>query len=317
MSNLRNNKMSKPQKFSERLRSFRERNGLSQEEMAEKLGLSRNYVSMMEGGREPSESVTKLFEIMDSSPMYRAWDLSGQPGLIVAETKSATTPRERLKAALEAKGLKVGQLAKLTKYSAGALDAVVNGTARISEDMARAIVREVPELELEELLDGSDSPRVMEASGLRGTAGATPPFSLPGKNKTRYVPLIQWAAASSLARGKMPAMPDDDYEHEGVASSVPGKAFAVEVRGDSMTPKIEPGDFVVVRADVSPAEGEIVLVRTFDGDVLCKRYATRDGGRMVILSSINPSHAPREISAENIAWIYPVKQLIRNNVSGL
>lgn len=219
------------------------------------------------------------------------------------------SPRERLASTLAAKGMTITQLAKLTKYSAGVLRGVIEGGGRISEDMARAIVREVPELTVEELLAGSDTPRVMDESGITGTAGATPTITIPGKGKTRLVSLLSWAAAGQLAT--IDAL-DESFTGDGVASSVPGRAFGVEVRGDSMHPEINPGDYAIVRADAQATPGNVVLVRTIHGDVLCKRYQTRDGGRLVILSSVNRSYEPIEIPASDIAWIYPVKQVIRN-----
>lgn len=48
-----------------RVSSLRRRLGLSQTAFANKLGVSRNYVSMLEGGREPSESLSKLMDTME------------------------------------------------------------------------------------------------------------------------------------------------------------------------------------------------------------------------------------------------------------
>lgn len=222
---------------------------------------------------------------------------------------AAASPREALRAALAARGINAGRLAKLIKYGAGVIDGVVNGTGRISEDMARAIHRELPEVEVEELLAGSDSPRTMDETGFTGTAGATPAIQLPGGGKTRFAPLLSWAAAGKLAT--VDAL-DEGYTHEGFVSNVPGRAFVVEVRGDSMQPDIKEGDHIVVRADMEPRAGQIVLVRTIHGDVLCKRYQTKDGGKLIVLSSVNQSYLPYEIPASEIAWIYPVKQVIRN-----
>lgn len=44
--------------------TLRGRLGLTQEEFAQRLGISRNYVSMLEKGREPSESLRLLVERM-------------------------------------------------------------------------------------------------------------------------------------------------------------------------------------------------------------------------------------------------------------
>lgn len=123
------------------------------------------------------------------------------------------------------------------------------------------------------------------------------------------MPVLSWAAAGALAGA---AALDEAFDGDGVASTVPGRSFAVEISGDSMYPEINPGDYAVVRADAEPRPGQVVLVRTIHGDVLCKRYATRDSARLVILSSVNRTYEPIEIPASEIAWIYPVKQVIRN-----
>jgi hypothetical protein len=43
-----------------------------------------------------------------------------------------------------------------------------------------------------------------------------------------------------------------------------------------------------------------------------QRHTSRDDGRLVILSSVNNSYQPIELPASEVAWIYPVKQVIRN-----
>lgn len=55
-------------KFSERVSSLRGRLGLSQEAFAKRLGVSRNYVSMIEQGREPSASLKRLIETLETPP---------------------------------------------------------------------------------------------------------------------------------------------------------------------------------------------------------------------------------------------------------
>jgi SOS-response transcriptional repressor LexA len=281
--------------------------GLNLSELAEKLA----YPSLKRAsyGEIPLPE-SKRRHILDIVALHRAHQVAtkfGDEGGGVSYP--GTSPRETLRAALTARGMNIAQLAKRTKYGAGVLDGVVNGTGRMSEDMARAIHRELPEIEVEDLLAGSDSPRVMDQTGLTGTHGATPTIQLPGGGKTRFAPLLSWAAAGKLAT--VDAL-DDGYAHDGIVSNVPGRAFAVEVRGDSMQPDIKEGDHVVVRADVEPRAGQIVLVRTIHGDVLCKRFQTKDGGKMIVLSSVNQSYLPYEIPASEIAWIYPVKQVIRN-----
>ncbi len=51
------------------MRIYREREGISQDELAKRLGISRNYVSMIEGGREPSDQVMRHFALLDMAPV--------------------------------------------------------------------------------------------------------------------------------------------------------------------------------------------------------------------------------------------------------
>lgn len=43
--------------------------GISQAELANRLGISRNYVGMLEANREPSEPLRRHFDLLESSPM--------------------------------------------------------------------------------------------------------------------------------------------------------------------------------------------------------------------------------------------------------
>lgn len=209
-------------------------------------------------------------------------------------------PRAQLRAALARRGLSIAQLAKLTKYKAEYLDKVVNGDGQISPKLAATIAREMPELEIEGLLAGSDS---------QPTITSDPPIHLGGKNPMRQIYRISWAAAGTMTNA---SVIDETWAEKDVWTNVPGDVFAVDVKGDSMHPEINPGDKIVVRRDIDATPGKLVLVRTFDGDVWCKRYSTKDGGKFVILSSVNRGYEPLEIPADQIAWIYPVKQIIRD-----
>jgi transcriptional regulator with XRE-family HTH domain len=58
-----------------RMRNFRNRARLSQIELGERLGVSGNYISMLElGKKDPGPSLAKLFESMEHSPLYAGGD---------------------------------------------------------------------------------------------------------------------------------------------------------------------------------------------------------------------------------------------------
>lgn len=279
---------------------------MTQTEAAALLSIGRSYLSELEHGREPGLTLSLRFDRIEQLP-----DMQLERAIVNKSGYEGGSPRERLRSVLKEKKISAPQLAKkMGGYNAAIVENLVNGTGRMSEEMAAKIEEALDgAMSREELMGGSESPRIIDPGGIRGTAGAKPILQLPGGGRTRHVPLISWAAAGQLASA---TALDESFEHEGIASNVPGRAFAVSINGDSMYPEINPGDFAVVRADVEPRPGQVVLVRTIHGDVLCKRYSTRDQQRLVILSSVNKSYEPIEIPASEIAWIYPVKQVIRN-----
>jgi len=62
-----------------RIREFRLRAKLSQEELGDRLGISGNYVSMIELGKKaPGPSLHKLFEALEHSPLYQG---TGEPAI--------------------------------------------------------------------------------------------------------------------------------------------------------------------------------------------------------------------------------------------
>lgn len=76
-----------------------------------------------------------------------------------------------------------------------------------------------------------------------------------------------------------------------------GARFAVRAEGDSMTPEIKAGDFLLIRPQNTASDGDIVLVsiETPTGwESAVKRYRTRDG--KIVLESLNPAYPPIEVA---------------------
>jgi DNA polymerase V len=68
--------------------------------------------------------------------------------------------------------------------------------------------------------------------------------------------------------------------------------FVIRVRGDSMTPRIEDGDLILVDYAREPRPGNIV-VAAINGGVVVKKYLRREG--RVVLKSLNPQYADIEV----------------------
>lgn len=261
--------------------------GLSQELFAKLLGVSRNYVSMIEQGREPSGSLKLLIERMEDDA-----DSGAEP---------ASNPRDLLRQARERKGLTQAQFAKEMGYTLSIYQDIEDGRSGMGEKMARKAAALLG-LDAEQLMSGSDHPPAR--SGPIGTFGAVPDLQLPPGMKAKYVPLLSMAQC-----GSMMAYDDTAYTHDGFLAINPqdAKSFAVTLAGDSMIPRFEPGDVALVSPSKAPRNGDVVIARLDEdhgGDVMLKLYqAARDE---VTLSSYNPAYPPMTFSRGAFAWIYPI-----------
>jgi phage repressor protein C with HTH and peptisase S24 domain len=297
--------------FTQKVSTTREHLGLTQEQLGKAMGYSRNYISMIEGGREPGKTFLRAWaEFEAEHGLSGEQPDAGEGSSVVREEPLANGARHQLKIARMAAGLSISQLARQTGYAAGVLEAVENGSARASEKMIEAMCRALPGLDKELLMQGSDAPRIMHRSGIEGTYGAKPDLIVPRGSTARYVPLLSWAQAGALDAGHS----DDGYDFTGVISIdiKDPRAFAVEIRGKSMEPRISEGDRAIVCPGAQPRPGDTVIARTLNGDVMCKLYQAKEGGELVILSSWNPAFPPVEIRREEIAWIYPVRQVVQD-----
>ena len=68
--------------------------------------------------------------------------------------------------------------------------------------------------------------------------------------------------------------------------------YVIRVKGDSMAPRIQDGDLILVDYIKEPRPGNIV-VATVNGGVVVKQYLRREG--RVVLKSMNPQYADIEI----------------------
>lgn len=259
---------------------------LSQEDFAKQLGISRNYVSMIELGREPSEALIKLFDRLEKEHLPQE-----------------TGARSKLKKLREAKGLTALQLAKQVGYSVSVYQDIEEGRSQMSRKMAERVAKAL-ECDLEELIDGSDHP---PANGTHfGTFGETPAIVTPPGMKAKFVPLLSMAQC-----GSMMAYDDTAYAHDGfVAFNCDDpKAFAVTLAGDSMSPVFSAGDVAVIHPSKTPRNGGVVIARLNEGDVMMKLYQST--GERITLSSYNPAFPPMTFNRRDFVWIYSVASVTK------
>lgn len=120
------------------------------------------------------------------------------------------------------------------------------------------------------------------------------------------IPVIAFGSA-----GKGTAFTDQGYpvgagmyyvERPGYLSDP--NAFAVEVDGDSMVPRYDPGMVLYVDTTKAPVNGEFAVVGLITGEKYVKRWFQRDGS--VTLESMNKAYKPVKIRRDKVAFCYKI-----------
>lgn len=120
------------------------------------------------------------------------------------------------------------------------------------------------------------------------------------------VPVISFASA-----GEGVNFTDQEYPQGGgmyfidrPANYSDPNGFGIEVSGDSMVPKYENGQVVLVDTRKRPQNGDYAVVGLMNGDKYIKRYREVQG--FVILESVNPIYEPIVVQKDEIRFAYKI-----------
>lgn len=94
---------------------------------------------------------------------------------------------------------------------------------------------------------------------------------------------------------------EDSFAQAGASGP---NAYALIVSGDSMSPKIEPGEVILVSPNMGVRTGEYAVARLKDGTVAAKRVKAKNS--LFILESVNPDYPPVECSAEDVVFLHRI-----------
>ena len=89
-----------------------------------------------------------------------------------------------------------------------------------------------------------------------------------------------------------------DYEEVPKSWENQGEFFALKIKGDSMEPRMESGDVVIVKQQSDASSGDTVIVLVNGDDATCKKLQKTDNGIMLV--STNPKYPPMFYSDEDI-----------------
>lgn len=103
-----------------------------------------------------------------------------------------------------------------------------------------------------------------------------------------------------------------DTEEISQAMAADGEYFGLQIKGDSMEPKISNGDVVIVRKQSDADDGDLVIALVNGNDAVCKRLKKYAEG--IALLSTNPGYEPmyfseKEIVEKPVEIIGKVKEL--------
>ena len=103
-----------------------------------------------------------------------------------------------------------------------------------------------------------------------------------------------------------------DTEEISETMAADGEYFALQIKGDSMEPKISDGDVVIVRRQSDADDGDLVIALVNGDDAVCKRLKRYADG--IALLSNNPVYGPMyfnqaDVDQKPVSIIGKVKEL--------
>jgi len=139
----------------------------------------------------------------------------------------------------------------------------------------------------------TDFEQFLAADGLR---------ALDRRSPTREIPVLGLAQAGAGGYFDDGGFP---VGHAWERIAFPGggdNVFALEVNGDSMLPLYRDGDTIIVVRDMPCRQGDRVVIKTRDGEIMAKVLHRRTG-RSIDLVSLNPDHPPRTVMSGEVEWM--------------
>lgn len=128
----------------------------------------------------------------------------------------------------------------------------------------------------------------------------TPDFLLGMEYEPQASQGLQIPVLGTVAAGIPISAVEDilDYEEIPLAWQNQGEFFALKIKGDSMEPRMESGDVVIVKQQSDANSGDTVIVLVNGDDATCKRLEKTDNGIMLV--STNPKYPPMFYSLDDI-----------------
>lgn len=134
-------------------------------------------------------------------------------------------------------------------------------------------------------------------------------YTLPGSNRRR-VKTVDLPLISAVPAGKVATLFHPDYvdDYVTVDDVKDPQAFALKVKGNSMSPRIEDGDVVIVSPQQEARSGDICVARVNGEDTLKK---VKFEGNYIHLIPLNPEFEPVTVKKRDVNFVWKVVKLIK------
>ena len=136
---------------------------------------------------------------------------------------------------------------------------------------------------------------------LLGRESVTDGPPAPSRPGSKWIPVLGKVAAGTPIEAVEEIL---DYEEIDEQMASAGDYFALQIKGQSMEPRIKDGDVVIVRKQDDCDSGDVAVVLVNGDEATVKRIKKEPAGIMLIPS--NPSYEPKFYSNDQIETL-PVK----------
>lgn len=173
-----------------------------------------------------------------------------------------------------AKGLKKKDLAKLINVH----DTLIGKYERDEVDLGASKIKEIAKF-----------------------LNTTPAYLMGWEDNDKEAPQgIKIPVLGTVAAGIPISAVEDILDYEEVPQSweSQGEFFGLRIKGDSMQPKMDDGDVVIVRQQSDANSGDTVIALVNGDDATCKKLQKTENGIMLV--STNPNYLPMFFTNEEI-----------------
>ena len=150
--------------------------------------------------------------------------------------------------------------------------------------------------------------RVLSATGatMHDFVSLVEDLDATNKNSSLTIPVIGLAQAGAQGFFDEEGYPKgdswDEVRFPDYNASNDEGYYALEVTGDSMQPLYRDGDILVISPKSKLRNGDRIVLKTTNGEVMAKELVKQNASRIEI-RSLNPAHENRKIPMSDITWM--------------